>query len=432
MPQLAFLLTLALRVSVILAGMTLVTVAMRRASATRRHLVWACVLTGVLLMPLAMSVGPRWTLPVLPQSAHQRVAEMTATTVPMASSTVSTPTASLPPVAAAVLTVSDTLGAPSPAGLAVAFWAAGLLALTFWLALGAIRLRRLAGQARPVASPDWQADLEEARQRLSISRRVRLLSGVGTPVPLTWGTFQPVILLPDDEGTWSGERRRVVLLHELAHVKRCDCLTQTLGRLTRAIHWFNPLVWIAVRQLARERERACDEMVLASGTRASDYAEHLLSFARPRSTEGWPAAVAMPMARTSQLESRLRSILSPRAPRPSRGTAGPLAMTLAIGALVVAVATVHPVAKAAPAPQARPPRHCPFWPHIRHRPPRPLLSRLRHSRHRLPLRRSRRQHPRRSRPRFRRPPRRGRPIPAKRASNGASSAPARTCRRRRP
>ena len=74
------------------------------------------------------------------------------------------------------------------------------------------------------------------------------------------------MLLPESANEWTMERRRSVLLHEMAHVKRRDCLVQFLGQLTCAAHWCNPAVWFAARELRRESERACDDLVLHAGT----------------------------------------------------------------------------------------------------------------------------------------------------------------------
>lgn len=361
MASLSFLLVLTIRASLVLAAAGILTLALRRASAAWRHLIWATALTGVLLLPFATVFGPRWTLPILPgpTAATASASGLSRTTATRSvvnekpAANLTDIPATLPPAAAFAVRVSRTLAAPtlSTSDLLLGLWLLGLIAVAAWLVVGLARLRRLAEGARTLADPRWQSELDAARARLSLTRSVRLLSGAGMPVPLTWGTLRPIVLLPDDADRWGERRRHVVLLHELAHVRRCDCFAQRLARVVCAIHWFNPLVWLAARQLARERERACDELVLACGTRASDYAEQLLSFARPRGAH-WPAAMAMPMARTSQIEARLRTILSPRAPRPPRGRAVPLSLLLTLGAIVLAIATVQPVASAAPQPRA--------------------------------------------------------------------------------
>jgi hypothetical protein len=127
---------------------------------------------------------------------------------------------------------------------------------------------------------------------------------------MSWGLLRPVILLPRGAERWPDARLRAVLLHELAHVQRRDCLTQFVAELGLALHWVNPLAWVAVWRLRVEREHACDDRVIEAGAQASAYADELLSLARGFrvAREGSLAAVAM--ARPSTLESRLRAVLA--------------------------------------------------------------------------------------------------------------------------
>jgi hypothetical protein len=122
-------------------------------------------------------------------------------------------------------------------------------------------------------------------------------------------------------------RLRAVLLHEVAHVKRGDCRVQLLAQMACAVYWFNPLIWIAARQLRVERERACDDEVLAHGATPSAYAADVLQLARAQSRLASSALLAM--ARPGELEGRLRAILAPGRPRiPNR--AARIAATVAI------------------------------------------------------------------------------------------------------
>ena len=82
---------------------------------------------------------------------------------------------------------------------------------------------------------------------------------------MTWGILRPTLLLPGCRRV-AGRRARLVLLHELAHIRRWDFLTQSLGRLACALYWFNPLAWLALAQARAEQERACDDCVLNSGS----------------------------------------------------------------------------------------------------------------------------------------------------------------------
>jgi hypothetical protein len=172
---------------------------------------------------------------------------------------------------------------------------------------------------------------------------VTLLRGGPAALPLTWGVLRSVVLLPAEFELWPQERRRAVLLHELAHVRRRDCLTQWLGLVTCAAYWFNPLAWWAVSRLRAEREQACDDLVLETGERPSTYAAELLAVARSRRPAGALAPAALAMARPSGLERRLVAILDARSNRrgPARSmVVASLVLVLGASATLAAVRLV--------------------------------------------------------------------------------------------
>jgi len=308
-----FLLNLAGKGAVVLGAAFLGSLLLRRASASTRHLLWTLALASVLLLPLLSGLLPNWEAPVLP--AAPEVLAAPGKTVPLDR-------------------------APPPLNwprLAAAMWAAGALLVLARLLIGMARLRRVARRALPVQAPEWLELLEESSRGLEIGVPVRLLESRQVALPMTWGLRRAVVLLPGDAGEWPRERRRVVLLHELAHVKRRDCLTQILAQAACALHWFNPLAWAAARRCAIERERACDDRVLEVGTRASEYAGHLLEMARLlHCRQDW-ALAAVAMARRSQFEGRLLAILDPGLPRArSRRAAGLTGVVLAAVAFPLA------------------------------------------------------------------------------------------------
>jgi hypothetical protein len=201
--------------------------------------------------------------------------------------------------------------------------------------------------AQPLEDRRWRDALDIASAMLGLTRTPRLLASTGVAVPFTCGLLRPVLVVPSSALAWDDERIQVVLLHELAHVVRRDCLLQAVSHVVCALYWFNPLAWLGARQLRAERERACDDLVLASGTAGAAYAQHLLDIARAATVDARPrlANAALAMARPSELEGRLLAILDPRRSR-ARAAQGVL-WQVACLAVVVALplATVRLVAR---------------------------------------------------------------------------------------
>jgi HEAT repeat protein len=144
---------------------------------------------------------------------------------------------------------------------------------------------------------------------IRLKRTVRLLISQSAEIPSTWGIFRPVVILPADIQEWPLDRQRTVLCHELAHVKRFDMLTNFIADLACLLYWFNPLVWMATRALRYERERACDDYVLACGEKPSVYASALLELSERLGT-GKYSSPAIAMAHQHRLERRLLAILA--------------------------------------------------------------------------------------------------------------------------
>ena len=308
----------ALRATVVLAVLAAAALLLRRAPAPVRALLWVTALLALLPLPLLRALPLHWSASVVP-------APLAAPMVAIGSTMVEQ---SAPGAVAMPWT--------SVAGLA---WLAGVGAVLLRLLWGVAQVARIGRRARPVTDPAWLAMLDETRAAMGLRRPVRLFRAEGTGSPLTWGTLRPAVLLPADADAWPDGHRRAVLLHELAHVRRLDCLAALVAHVTCALWWFHPGAWWAASRLAAERERACDHRVLAAGVRPSDYAECLLSIADRARGPGLPALVAAGLFRRSELRARVRAILQSPAPAPSRGlraagfavAAGGVAVMLAVG-----------------------------------------------------------------------------------------------------
>jgi len=363
---LAVLMILAKATLVLLAALG-VTRVMERGSAVSRHLVWFVSLGALLLIPVLASWSPL-RLAVLPPDSVPPASGASAIPGPSLGApdlqgratiapTVSDPTSTAPAarVEAAANTVRDIVSPNTPwfgilgdPKLLFGIWATVAVLFAGWLAFGAMSVARIIRRSRPLESPDWMNPLWEVADRLELDQAPRLVRSEDAKMPFACGLLHPTIVLPAECDSWTLDRRRAVLLHELAHVRRRDLVGHTVGRFACALYWFHPLVWTAAKRLRSESERACDDLALNCGARASDYAEHLLDIVTGVRHHATPA-VALAMARRKEFEGRMLAILDPELRRraPSRrqtvGLVGGLAvLSLAVGAAV-------PVARAADA-----------------------------------------------------------------------------------
>ncbi len=320
------------------------TLAMRRASAAARHLVWLLAFAGLLALPLLSVTLPQHPVPVLPQPA----APLARTPAPIAAPPDIVRVAPSAPPPPALFTPARARPSAPPAWprWVCLLWLGGVALTTLPLGMGWFLAVRRIRHCLPVTDPAVIALAADARRQIGVPRPVALRSGPGIAVPVTLGLFRPVVLLPEAAHTWPADRLCVALLHEFAHVRRGDWAAQTAARLVCALYWHNPLVWAAARTLRAEAERACDDLVLFSGVPGPDYAQHLLAVAAALSGADRPLPLAVPMAGRGSLESRLHAVLTARPRRaPSRRLAV-VAFALAF-AVLVPLAVLRPAARAA-------------------------------------------------------------------------------------
>ncbi len=118
------------------------------------------------------------------------------------------------------------------------------------------------------------------RLKLRLKGAERLYDNVysaeGLPSPFVMGFFSPVIYIPKG---LTDEEREYVLKHERVHIKRCDHIIKLLAFGVLALHWFNPLCWLAFVLMSRDMEMSCDERVLRDGSSIKVYGNALVSMA---------------------------------------------------------------------------------------------------------------------------------------------------------
>ena len=359
--------TVAVKAMLLLFAVLIAGQLLRRSSAALRHLLYATSIVGVLILPFAALLLPNLRLAVLPpRSAAVKSTQISAP--PMASApmpVLSEPAAkytahpgAATAATAAVLPVpsshADLSGPATLAsadlhaeqkvdwrGVLVLLWIIGFAASLLRMCVIHVRLGRLVRESVPVESIPLSSRLRWLCRDLGIKQEVTLLASRNLDVPIAVGSLSPKIVLSPQSGEWSETRRNAVLCHELAHIKRGDAFTQVLASFAAALYWFNPLVWLVGQAMRAERERACDDYVLAYGTAPSDYAHELVeivsTLVRPQ-----PAA-ALAMARRSQLEGRVMALLNARVPHrlPGRRTSALLAVLVLTVALPLAAARLE-------------------------------------------------------------------------------------------
>jgi len=304
-PQLAlaFLISCWAKATLLLAGAWLMVIALRqRSSAAQRHQVWAAAILASLALPFFSLLLPTW---------HSATLGSAATLwIPARANPASSGSQAIPSVI--ITAASDSAIFNKLAVAALLAWALGFSFVPLRLLAGLRRLAWMSAHSKPLFDDSWMSTVLEISKFHRIDRSVRLLeSSSALAMPLTWGIFRPVMVLPSSAEHWPEDLRRIVLSHELAHIARQDWFLQICAELARATYWFHPLVWLAAARLRQESERASDDAVLLSGIAPTHYASQLLDLARTLENSGRAWSTALAIARPTNLERRFAAMLNP-------------------------------------------------------------------------------------------------------------------------
>ena len=346
MPGSDILLEIAARATVLLSVALVLAWLARRRPAGVRHLLWTTAFALLVALPLLHLFAPAWEVSLLPASSGGTLIDSPATVAlaPGASTeSISLPAPDAPSHGARPTAnpPSETLFSRQMFPFPLILWGLGCTVSLVSLAVGKVRFGRLVRLANPVRDPVWLRQVDAIREQIGLRREIRLYLTGRAGTPMTGGLWRPAVVFPASAVNWSVRRRQAVLMHEIIHVRRRDTLRQLLIRAALAIYWFHPFAWLASRLAASAREEACDEEVLARGTRASEYAGHLLSVSAGVSPG--PSVLSLPLVRhsRSQLERRILSVLDPR--RPRRSAAATVVLLTSIGGAGISAAVTHPV-----------------------------------------------------------------------------------------
>ena len=348
MITISFVAACLLKASIVVAIASCLTLALRRSSASLRHAVWLATILSLLFLPLAEVGLPHWNIfkaslgrPANTEQLkidHRRALETNRDTLHSAfdstktrqqeGAIASTVTEHEPQNDVTLVKPSALVNPPKPLGLGLvigAVWLIGSFCVGGWIVIGLVRVRYLIRVANPFSSE-------------LILSSVPVLVSEQLSIPSTAGILHPVILLPPQAREWNEAKLRMVVDHEMGHISRKDWLWQLFAQLTCAVHFLNPLVWWAAKQLRLQSELACDDLVLMKGVPAAEYASTLLSVVR---LARYSSAYLVEMAGRSTVEGRLRAILDTSRARKSASGFALGALLVGIFCITLPVAALH-------------------------------------------------------------------------------------------
>ena len=299
-----------LKCTVLLVGVWLTVKLLRRHSASVHSLILTVVVAGLVLLPALSTLAPVWRVPLLPDpaaaSAPGPVQADTGHETPQFGSPGEPQPTTMAPVPAP--------GPRWPVWIILG-WLAGAAGCLLWLLSGEVGLRWVLRKAAPLQGEPWQTVLKDVCEEVNVGSKVQLFQCPRIDTAVIRGILHPRVILPATVRGWSEQRLRLVLLHELAHIRRRDSLVEILAWITLVLYWFNPLVWLTVRQMRVERERACDNAVLNAGARPSNYATQLMEVAADLGAFRRPLWQTAAISEGSGLKDRLLCILDPKLKR---------------------------------------------------------------------------------------------------------------------
>lgn len=303
-----WLLAASLRASLLTLATLLVQVAFRRHLTARMHYaLWLPVLV-VLLMP------------VLPQSRWSIEYVFQAQTQPAPSTPAAVSTLMAEPAPVVFESVTPM---PEPIHWQQVFLLTWLGVSAGMLVSGSVSfvltLRRFK-QARHPASDELLATLAQIASEMHLRYVPRVLIASSVSSPAVTGLLRPTLLLPTEfDREFTPAEARLVLKHELMHLKRRDLSLNALMCVLMALHWFNPLLWIAFFKIRADREAACDAQVLQNATHDHRiaYGHALLKVETAFSPRGLSLGFVGIFQRGAALRSRIQSIAKHRTPHPT-------------------------------------------------------------------------------------------------------------------
>lgn len=182
--------------------------------------------------------------------------------------------------------VSDAKDLGSVLPWLVGLWLVGVFLLGLYRIGGWVMMQRMRRFGVCAATGEWQSRVVELARRMRVLKSVQLLESSLVEVPVVMGWLRPMLLMP--VGMLAGlpvAQVEAILLHELAHVVRQDALVNLMQTAVESVLFYHPAVWWTSRMMREEREKCCDDLVVAMQGDAHAYAVALLTLEERRTVQ---------------------------------------------------------------------------------------------------------------------------------------------------
>ena len=226
----------------------------------------------------------------------------------------------------------------------VQFWILG--AMLFLIRFGAslADLRNISIKNHEMVDPEWMKILQRQMELLNLKNPIKLLKTVHLDVPITYGIWKPVILIPASLFfQLSPAQLEAILAHELSHIKRYDYLVNLLQSFLEVVFFFHPVFWW-INKTARElRENACDDMAIKMGASPNDLAYGLAIVLNHAKNPTPEMVMAAAKTKNPTLE-RIKRIMGVKtsSSQPTTITSMTMMITLLLGATLIVGASDKP------------------------------------------------------------------------------------------
>jgi beta-lactamase regulating signal transducer with metallopeptidase domain len=299
----------SVRIAVLVAVATALSLWVGQRNGKRLHVLWRTALLASIVILVIQPLAPRRSVPMV--SPDLLVRADNSVYVDGVRAEIARKLGSSPSSGVVFGRESDAHNGPGVLAWLLVLWTAGSASFAARALVGAIRLRRSSRSAETLTDARIVDIARVAGRSIGMSRMPALKMSDRYLLPFTFGFANPVVLLPRQALSWSDERLNLVMRHELAHVERNDWIWQMLATIACIAYWFVPLVWIAARRQRLAAELACDDRAVQQGVEPAHYASVLVDLARSGSALGSTPAYVMPFSRRSELEHRVRALVTP-------------------------------------------------------------------------------------------------------------------------